>query len=65
VQILDLKNRPVSGFRFADCASVTADALEAPLNWKRPLKDLQRKPVRLEIELRNADLFAMEVKSNP
>ena len=65
VQILDLKNRPVSGFRFADCASVTADALEASLNWKRPLKDLQGKPVRLEIELRNADLFAMEVKSNP
>lgn len=62
VQILDRDSKPIDGFAFADSAPVTADSLDAPLTWKRPILDLKDKPVRIEFSLTNARLFAVNLK---
>jgi hypothetical protein len=61
VQILDANNKPIPGFRFADCTPIATDALSALVQWKRPLAELQGTPLKLEIALENASLFAIEV----
>lgn len=61
-QVLDEAKRSLPGFAFADCSPVTGDALAAPLTWKQPLASLKGKPARLEFSLKNACLFALEVK---
>jgi hypothetical protein len=61
-QLLDDAGRPISGFAFADAPPISSDALAAPVRWKRPLRDLKGKPVRLELSLRNAALFALELQ---
>ena len=61
VQILDANNKPIPGFRFADCTPIKTDALSALGQWKRPLAELQGTPLKLEIALENASLFAIEV----
>jgi hypothetical protein len=61
VQILDANHKPIPGFRLADCTPIKTDALSAVEQWKRPLAELQGTPVRLEIALENAALFAIEV----
>ena len=64
-KILDANNKPIPGFRFADCAPITTDALSAVVQWKRPLAELQGTPLKLEIALENASLFAIEVTISP
>ena len=62
VQVLDADGQPIPGFTHADCTPITADALDAPVNWKRPLTELRGKPVRLEFEFRNTRMFGLELK---
>lgn len=62
VQITDAAGAPLPGFRFQDCRPIAADALDAPVNWGRPLSTLRGRTVRLEFSLRNARLFALEVQ---
>jgi len=51
----------VPGMSFADCEAVSADALRQPVRWRRAaLADTAGRPVQLEFELTNADLFAFE-----
>jgi hypothetical protein len=64
LQILDANGQSIRGFRFEDCAPIATDSLSAPVEWKRPLAALKGKPVRLEIALRKARLFALEVKTD-
>ena len=61
VQVLDAENMPVPGFRFADCTPISKDALSAVVQWKRPLAELQGRPLKLEIAMENASLFAIEL----
>jgi len=62
VQILDEEGKPIRGFRHSECGPVKTDSLDASATWKRSLDELAGKPIRLEISLRNAKLFAFEVK---
>jgi hypothetical protein len=63
VQIVDAAGKAIPGFTFADCRPVSTDALAAPVQWSKALTDLGGRPVRLEFALKNASLFAFEVKS--
>jgi hypothetical protein len=60
-QVVDREGKPISGFTFADGKRVDRDALAAPLEWKKPLSAVAGKPVRLELKLQRARLFAIEV----
>ncbi|MEO5803302.1 MAG: hypothetical protein ABIR24_07205 [Verrucomicrobiota bacterium] len=62
VQICDAAGKPIKGFSAKDFKPVTTDAVDAPLRWKRPLSEMNRKPVRLEFLLKNAQLFAFELE---
>jgi hypothetical protein len=62
VQITDAAGQPLEGFRFGDCSPISADSLAAPVEWQGKLADLRGKPVRVEFNLRKADLFALELQ---
>ncbi len=61
VQVLDPEGRPVPGYRYSDCRPVTGDSLAAPVHWRRPWSALRGRPVRLEVTLRRARLYALDV----
>jgi hypothetical protein len=62
VEALDDAGRPIPGFGLADGSPIAADALAAPVQWKQPLGALKGRPVRLAFTLRNARLFAFDLK---
>ena len=62
VQMLDESGKPIPGFRFSDSSAIKVDSLDAPITWKRSLIEVQGKPVRVEVYLHKAKLFALEVK---
>lgn len=61
VQIVDASGAPIPGYAFDDCTPMAADQLAAPVRWKKPVSELRDRPVRLEVRLRNARLFALNV----
>lgn len=61
VQITDAVGTPLPGFRFEDCRPLAADALDAPVDWGRPLSTLRGRTIRLEFHIRNARLYALEM----
>lgn len=62
VQVCDATGQPIPGYRFEDCRAVKLDALEAPVQWARPLSILRDRPVVLQFSLRQASLFAFETR---
>ena len=60
-QVVDENGNVLKGYSYADCAAITADALDAPLQWKGKSAALKGKTVRLEFALRNARLFALNI----
>jgi hypothetical protein len=62
VQVTDDSGRPIPGFRFEDCQPIANDSLSAPVKWKRPLAELRGQRVHLELSLRSARLFALELQ---
>ena len=60
VRLLGEDGRPLPGFE--ESAPVTSDSLAAPVRWKQPLSSLQGRPTRLEFTLRNARLFAFDLR---
>ncbi len=62
VQVTEADGRPIEGFRFEDCRPVTADAVAAPVEWKRPLGELKGRPVRLEFSFRLARLYEFDLQ---
>lgn len=62
VQITDASGKPLPGFAFADCEPIKGDSLAAPVNWKSQLATLKGQPVRLEFSIRNASLFAFDLR---
>jgi len=62
VEIVGEDGQPISGFSKTDCKPVTVDALDAPLRWSRPLRELAGKPVRLEFTLTSARLFSFDLR---
>lgn len=66
VQISDLLGVPLAGFSFDDCASFRGDSLRFEPVWKGgQLSDADRQAkLRLEIELTNAELYAIRGNFN-
>jgi len=60
--IVDENNRPIPGFTFEDAIPIDGDHLRAAAVWRsgRSIGELQDRPVRLSLELRNCQLFAFQ-----
>ena len=61
-QATDVRSRPLEGLSFEDCEPLrSGESLSHPLKWKNAgLGPWVGKPIRLEIEIRNAALYALE-----
>ena len=60
VEIQEADGTPIPGFRLRDMAPLFGDELDSVVQWKSgDLSALQEKPVRLKLELKDADLFAL------
>lgn len=62
VQAVDEAGTPLTGFAFADCQPIKTDGLQLPVMWSKPFSDIHGKPVRLQFSIKNASLFAFELK---
>ncbi|MBG89180.1 MAG: hypothetical protein CMO80_20105 [Verrucomicrobiales bacterium] len=60
-EIQDAAGKVIPGFSMKDCEAAVGDAIEYPIRWKgsAELKSLVGRPVRLQFELKDADLFAL------
>lgn len=61
VEIQDAKGQALKGFGMGDCPEVFGDAIDRPVVWKDAgdLSEIAGKPVRLLIELKDADLYSL------
>jgi hypothetical protein len=62
VQVTTPDGQPVPGFAFNDCQPISEDSLAVPVKWKEPLSKLAGKPIRLQISMRNAQLYALGIE---
>ncbi|MEO5803724.1 MAG: hypothetical protein ABIR24_09345, partial [Verrucomicrobiota bacterium] len=62
VQIVDRKNKPIKDFTFADCAVIDRDGVSESVRWKQHsnLSPLAGKPLKLQIQMRAAKLYALQ-----
>ena len=61
-QLTDEKSNPIEGFSFDDCQPMRGDELSHALRWKNAdLKSALSTPLRLEIEFRQAQIYALEM----
>jgi hypothetical protein len=59
-QLTDLESRPLPGFTFEDCTPLRErDDTRWELRWKGSLETLLRKPIRLEVRMRHARIYAV------
>ena len=58
VRIVDLNGRSLEEF---DWVNIAGDSVEHPVNWNDDLNTLAQKPVCLEFQLRNAQLFGFDL----
>jgi len=67
VEILDSNNEPMAGFHLADCHPLHGDHIAHEIHWKHgsSVSSLAGKPVRLRIELSNADLYSFQFTQDP
>jgi hypothetical protein len=61
-QVTDSDGYSIPGMTFADCKPITTDSVAAPLRWTRSFRDVRREPLFLEFEMRNARLYAINVR---
>jgi hypothetical protein len=61
VELQDQVGKPLTGLRLADCEPVVGDAINLKVRWHSggTLQQAAGRPVRLHVELREADLFAL------
>jgi hypothetical protein len=61
VALHDANDQPIAGFNLDDCDVIRGDELARVVTWNghADVSKLAGQPVRLRIELRDADLFAM------
>jgi len=66
VEIQTADGKPVPGFELESCAPVFGDTLERTVTWKNgsDVSKLVGQPVRLRIELKDADLYAFQFTSS-
>jgi hypothetical protein len=58
VRVSDMKRRPIEGFDYGQSDVFTGDAIRAEIRWQgRSLDELKGRELRLEFQLRDADLY--------
>ncbi len=60
LELQDLNGRAIPGRALADCPVIFGDHIDYAVAWKAGLRELSGKPVRLRVELKDADLFAFQ-----
>jgi hypothetical protein len=65
VELQDAAGTPIPGFTLADCNLQFGDQLDRTVSWKAgaDVSKLAEKPVRLRFELKDADLYSFQFKS--
>ena len=60
VELQDAAGKPLPGFSLADCPEIFGDKIDGVVRWKagEDLSGWSGKPVRLRVQLRDAELFA-------
>jgi hypothetical protein len=63
VAILNANSQPLSGYSMDDCKIVQGDSVSLPVRWssKGEFPDLSKTPLRLQFEIRNAEVYGFEV----
>ena len=64
VEIQDLEGKPHEGFALDDCPVLFGDAIDRAVTWKNgpDVGSVAGKPVRLRVELRDADLYSFQFR---
>jgi len=62
VELRDEAGKPLPGLSWQDCAPITEDRLAAAVAWKQPLRSVRGRIIRLAFSLRNARLFAFDLR---
>ncbi|MEQ1826823.1 MAG: hypothetical protein ABL921_12790 [Pirellula sp.] len=71
IEVQDPSGIPISGYTLDDCKPLTGDAVDASVLWSAkataqsgPVSELENRPIRLRIELRNADVYSLQFSTN-
>ena len=64
VRVSDERRKPISGFDYDDCQSITSNSVRHQVKWKSSMDDFMGKVVRLEFFLQDADLFTFRANSD-
>lgn len=59
-EVQDEAGKPLVGFALADCVPLVGDQIEQTVEWRSAISSLQNKPIRLRVEMKNADLYSMQ-----
>jgi len=62
IGIQDAQGNPIPGFTIDECKTLTGDSLQQTVSWKKgaDVCNLLGKPIRLQIELKDADLYSFQ-----
>jgi hypothetical protein len=63
--LLDVDGQPIPGFTLADCPEIIGDEIAREVSWTggASLSALAGEPVRLQVELRDGDLYAFRFRN--
>ena len=66
VELQDAAGQPIPGFSLADCNEIFGDKIDGVVRWKsgEDLSGWSGKPVRLRVQLRDAEVFAFRFPGN-
>ncbi len=60
-RVTDARSQPLKGFDWQDCVPIRGDSLCHPLEWNGQLSAITGRPVRLELQMREARLYGVDV----
>jgi hypothetical protein len=61
IRVLDARGTPIPGLDAADCAAIRGDSLDHRVEWRQPVASLEGRSVQLELVLRDARLYGLEL----
>ncbi len=62
VRLLDQAGKPLAGFDSSDCKAIHGDGTALPVEWKGSLDAVRGKPVRIEFEMKDVQLYAFNLE---
>lgn len=61
VELQDADGNPLDGYKLDDCPRIVGDQIDGPITWKEAdVAALKGRPVRLCVELHDADLYSFQ-----